>query len=225
MIKIKVVIFGATGMVGEGVLMKALANTDVESVLVIGRKPSGMIHDKLKEIVHNDFLDFTSIETQLSDYNACFFCLGVSSLGMNEKDYTLVTYNITMQAAESLSKLNKDMTFCYVSGQGTDSSEKGRLMWTRVKGKTENDLLKLPFKAVYNFRPGFIKPVKGQIHAYKASKVAAIFYPLMMVLIPKFVCNLDDLGLAMIQVVKAGYEKNILENIDITKAAVREVFN
>jgi uncharacterized protein YbjT (DUF2867 family) len=223
--KINAVIFGATGMVGEGVLMKALAHSDVESVLAIGRRPCGIKNNKLKEIVHNDFFDFTSIEKELSGYNACFFCLGVSSLGMKENEYTRITYDLTIKAADTLSNLNKDMTFCYVSGMGTDNSEKGRLMWARVKGKTENDLLKLPFKAVYNFRPGFIKPVKGQKNAFKTSKVAAIFYPVIVALIPQFVCRLDDLGLAMMQVAKSGYEKNILENIDITKAAIRETLS
>ena len=223
--KINAVIFGATGMVGEGVLIKALEHPDVESVLVIGRRTCGIKFDKLKEIVHNDFYDFSSIEKELSGYNACFFCLGVSSIGMNEKDYTRVTYDLTMQAAAALSMQNKEMTFCYVSGQGTDSSEKGRIMWARVKGKTENELRKLPFKAVYNFRPGFIKPVKGQKHAYMASKAAAIFYPILTALLPKFVCKLDDLGLAMIYVAGVGYDTNVLENIDITKAAIRGIFN
>jgi uncharacterized protein YbjT (DUF2867 family) len=223
--KINAVIFGATGMVGEGVLVKALEHPDVESVLVIGRRTCGIKFDKLKEIVHNDFYDFSSIEKELSGYNACFFCLGVSSIGMNEKDYTRVTYDLTMQAAAALSMQNKEMTFCYVSGQGTDSSEKGRIMWARVKGKTENDLMKLPFKAVYNFRPGFIKPVKGQKHAYKASKAVAVFYPVLTTLLPKFVCKLDDLGLAMIYVAGVGYNTSILENTDITKAAIRGIFN
>jgi len=223
--RIKAVIFGATGMVGEGVLIKALEHSDVESVLAIGRRPCGIRNKKFKEIVHNDFFNFTSIEKELSGYNACFFCLGVSSLGMKENEYTRITYDLTMKAAGTLSNLNKDMTFCYVSGMGTDSSEKGRLMWARVKGKTENDLLKLPFKEVYNFRPGFIKPVKGQKNAFKASQVAAIFYPMIVALIPKFVCRLDDLGLAMIHVAKEGYEMNILENIDITKAAMREALS
>ena len=225
MIKIKAVIFGATGMVGEGVLMKALANTDVESVLVIGRRSCGMNHIKLKEIVHKNFYDYSAIKNEISGYNACFFCLGVSSIGMNEKDYSWITYDLTMKAASALSNLNKDMTFCYVSGQGTDTSEMGRLMWARVKGKTENDLMKLPFKAVYNYRPGFIKPVKGQKYAYKASRVAGVFYPIIMALVPKFVCKLDDLGLSMIHVVKEGYIKHILENIDITKTAIKEAFN
>ena len=222
---LNVVIFGATGMVGEGVLMKALKHPDVESVLVIGRRSCGISHSKLKEIVHNDFYDLSTIENKLTAYNACFFCLGISSIGMKEEPYKRITYDLTLHAAKTLSKLNNNMTFCYVSGQGTDNSEKGRLMWARVKGKTENDLMKLPFKSVFNFRPGFIKPVKGQKHAYKASNILAHIYPILMALLPKYVCELDDLGLAMIQVSQAGYENTILENLDITKAAIRSAFN
>ena len=217
--KIKAIIFGATGMVGEGVLLQALNHPDVESVLVVGRRACGITHSKLKEIIHNDFYNFQAIEEQLTGYNACFFCLGVSSIGMNETDYTRVTYDLTMSAAEALSKLNSEMTFCYVSGQGTDSSESGKLMWARVKGKTENDLAKLPFKAVYLFRPGFIKPSKNQKRAYKASMVIGIIYPILKVLLPKYVCTMDDLGMAMINVVKFGYKNRVLENRDIPQVA------
>ena len=217
--KIKGIIFGVTGMVGEGVLLQALNHPDVESVLVVGRRACGITHSKLKEIIHNDFYNFQAIEEQLTGYNACFFCLGVSSIGMNETDYTRVTYDLTMSAAEALSKLNSEMTFCYVSGQGTDSSESGKLMWARVKGKTENDLAKLPFKAVYLFRPGFIKPSKNQKRAYKASMVIGIIYPILKVLLPKYVCTMDDLGMAMINVVKFGYKNRVLENRDIPQVA------
>ena len=217
--KIKAIIFGATGMVGEGVLLQALNHPDVESVLVVGRRACGITHSKLKEIIHNDFYNFQAIEKQLTGYNACFFCLGVSSIGMNEADYTRVTYDLTMSAAESLSKLNSEMTFCYVSGQGTDSSENGKLMWARVKGRTENDLAKLPFKAVYLFRPGFIKPSKNQKRAFKASMVIGIIYPILKVLLPKYVCTMDDLGMAMINAVKFGYENKVLENRDIAQVA------
>jgi len=218
-VKIKAIIFGVTGMVGEGVLLQALNHPDVESVLVVGRRACGITHSKLKEIIHNDFYNFQAIEEQLTGYNACFFCLGVSSIGMNETDYTRVTYDLTMSAAEALSKLNSEMTFCYVSGQGTDSSESGKLMWARVKGKTENDLAKLPFKAVYLFRPGFIKPSKNQKRAYKASMVIGIIYPILKVLLPKYVCTMDDLGMAMINVVKFGYKNRVLENRDIPQVA------
>ncbi|MDP3580909.1 MAG: epimerase [Ignavibacteria bacterium] len=217
--KIKAIIFGTTGMVGEGVLLQALNHPDVESVLVVSRRPCGITHSKLKEVIHNDFYNFQAIEEQLTGYNACFFCLGVSSIGMNEPDYSRVTYDLTLRAAETLSKLNNEMTFCYVSGQGTDDTEKGKLMWARVKGRTENDLAKLPFKAVYLFRPGFIKPSANQRRAFKASKVVGIIYPLLKILLPKYVCRMDDLGMAMINTVKFGYERKVLENKDIAKLA------
>ncbi len=218
--KIKAIIFGATGMVGEGVLHQALLNSDVESVLVIGRKSCNVKHQKLKEIIHNDFYNYSSIENQLIGFNACFFCLGVSSVGMKEKDYIRVTYDLTMQAAAALSKLNPDMTFCYISGTGTDSSEKGRIMWARVKGKTENHLMKLPFKAVYLFRPGFIKPIKGLKNAYKLSIVLGLLYPLLKIFLLNYMCTLEDLGNTMIQAVKVGYPKKILENKDIAKVSL-----
>ena len=217
--KIKAIIFGATGMVGEGVLHQALLNSDVESVLVIGRKSCNVNHQKLKEIIHNDFYNFSSIENQLTGYNACYFCLGVSSIGMNENDYYRITYELTLQAANVLSKLNSDMTFCYVSGSGTDSSEKRKIMWARIKGKTENDLMKLPFKSVYLFRPGYIKPISGLKKAYKISVAIGYIYPILNLLFQKYICTLEDLGNAMIQVTQSGYSKNILENLDITKLA------
>ncbi len=150
--KIKTIITGATGMVGEGVLHECLLHPDVESILVINRKPCGVTHPKLTEIIHADFFDLSVIESQVSGYNACFFCAGVSSVGMKELEYTKVTYDLTMGFAKTLSRLNTEMTFCYVSGAGTDGTEKGKMMWARVKGKTENDLIKLQFKAAYNFR-------------------------------------------------------------------------
>jgi uncharacterized protein YbjT (DUF2867 family) len=214
--KINAVIFGSTGMVGEGVLHTALEHPDVESVLVIVRRPTNVIHSKLIEFIHDDFYNYSSIEAHLNGYNACFFCLGVSSIGMNEKDYTKVTYDLTLQTAKILSKHNPAMTFCYVSGQGTDITEKGHAMWARVKGKTENDLSALQFKAVYSFRPGYINPIKGLKHAYKISKVISLIYPLLKTILLKYACELDDLGMAMIQTVKTGYEKKILENRDIT---------
>ena len=217
--KIKAIIFGATGMVGEGVLLQALNHPDVESVLVVGRRPCEITHSKLEEVIHNDFYNFQAIGEPMTGYNACFFCLGVSSIGMNEDDYTRVTYDLTLRAAEALFKLNNEMTFCYVSGQGTDSSENGKLMWARVKGKTENDLAKLPFKTVYLFRPGFIKPSANQKRAFKASKVVGIIYPLLKILLPKYVCTMDDLGMAMINAVKFGYENKVLENRDIAQVA------
>ena len=217
--KIKAIIFGATGMVGEGVLDAALRRPDVESILVIGRRPCGVKHEKLHEILHKDFYDYTGIQEQLKGFNACFFCLGVTSVGKKEEEYHHLTYDLTMCAATILAKLNPDMTFCYVSGTGTDSSENGRVMWARVKGKTENHLMKLPFKAVYAFRPGFIKPIEGQKNAYGVSKVLGVAYPLLKALLPKYVCSLEDLGLAMIGVATAGYPRKVLENPDIAGVA------
>ncbi len=217
--KIKAIIFGVTGMVGEGVLHVALNHPDIESVLVIGRKQCNVKDPKLKELVHNNFFNFSSIEEQLKGFNACYFCLGVSSVGMNEPDYRRITYDLTMHAATTLSRLNADMTFCYVSGTGTDSTEKGRSMWARVKGKTENDLMKLPFKAVYLFRPGYIKPIDGLHNAYAISKAVGLLYPVWRLLFPKYICTLEDLGLAMIHATERGYSKQILENPDIAKLA------
>jgi hypothetical protein len=217
--KIRAILFGATGMVGEGVLHESLKHTDVESVLVIGRRSCKIQHSKLREIVHNDFFDYTSIENHLTGYNTCFFCLGVSSLGMNENDYSRITLDLTMQAARTLSKLNPGMTFCYVSGAGTDSTESGRIMWARIKGKTENQLQRLPFKATYMFRPGFIKPTQGLKNANTFSKILGWSYPLWKILIPKYVCTLEELGLAMIRAATDGYSKPILENNDIARLA------
>jgi len=164
--KLKVIVTGATGMVGEGVTHVCLNHPDIEQVLIINRKPSGITHPKLKEIIHADFYDLTPIENQLNGYNACFFCLGASSVGMNEKDYYKVTYTLTNNFAQTLAKQNPEMTFCYVSGASTDSTEKGKLMWARVKGKTENDLTKI-FKHAYNFRPGIMEPIKGMKNTLK----------------------------------------------------------
>lgn len=217
--RIKVIIFGASGMVGEGVLLKALDHKDVESVLVIGRRSCNWNHHKLKELIHHDFFDYSAIEQHLKGYHACFFCLGVSSVGMSEQEYKRITYDLTMQTAQTLSKLNPEMTFCYVSGTGTDSTEQGKMMWARVKGKTENDLTKLPFKSVYLFRPGLMKPVEGQKNLKPLYKGAGMLYPLIHFLFPHHVCTLGDVGLAMIHAVKNGYQKKILENLDITQLA------
>ncbi len=214
---VKAIIFGTTGMVGEGVLHESLKDDKVESVLVIGRRGCNIKHRKLAEIIHNDFFDYTAILDQLSGYNACFFCLGVTSIGKGEEEYRLLTYDLTMASAKTLHQLNPNMVFCYVSGAGTDSSEKGKSMWARVKGKTENDLMKIGFKAVYNFRPGYIKPTKGLKNTLTFSKVLAPLYPFFNIVFPKYVCTLEDVGSSMISVAETGYEKNILECIDITK--------
>jgi hypothetical protein len=217
--KIRVIITGATGMVGEGVLQECLLHPDVEKILVINRKPCGVTHTKLQEILHINFYDLSSIEEQMRDYNACFFCLGVSSVGMKEKEYYSLTYTLTMHMAETLSKLNKDMTFCYISGAGTDSSEKGRISWARVKGKTENDLMKLPFKKAFAFRPGFLQPSKRLKNVHRYYAVFRLLYPVLRILLPKYTSTLKELGLAMINSVRIGYEKPVLEVKDIVELA------
>ncbi|MFA6455842.1 MAG: NAD-dependent epimerase/dehydratase family protein [Bacteroidota bacterium] len=216
---ITAIIFGATGMVGEGVLHVALNNPDVETVLVIGRRTCGIQHPKLKELIHSDFYNFSSVESQLKGYTACYFCLGVSSVGKSEQEYRRTTYDLTMHAATTLARLNPNMTFCYISGAGTDSTESGRSMWARVKGKTENDLMKLPFKAVFNFRPGYIKPIKGLKNALPFTPTIGLFYPLLKSLFPNFVCTLEEIGLAMIRLTKDRYSKTIIDNNDITSLA------
>jgi uncharacterized protein YbjT (DUF2867 family) len=215
----KVILFGATGMVGQGVLRECLLDADVESVLAIGRSPTGQRHAKLREIVHGDFLDYSAIESELTGYDACFFCLGVSSVGMNEERYRHLTYDITLAAARTLARLNPQMVFVYVTGRGTDSTEKGSLMWARVKGKTENDLLKLPFKAAYMFRPAGIQPLHG-IRS-KTGWVQAIYVgaaPLLSLLnrvAPNYMTTTEQVGRAMIRVARDGFPRPVLESEDI----------
>jgi len=218
--KVRAIITGTTGMVGEGVLQEALNSPDVEQVLVINRKPCGVSHPKLKEIIHKDFFDLSPIASQLSGYNACFFCLGVSSVGMKEPEYTHMTYDLTMHVAQTLVKQNPDMTFIYVSGSGTDGTEKGSLMWARVKGKTENDLKKL-FKKAYAFRPGLMKATAGAKNPPKIYKYLEWTYPIIKALAPGFACTLAEVGQAMIKAVTLGYEKPVLEVKDIIALAKR----
>ena len=202
-------------MVGEGVLHECLLHADVEKVLIINRKFQGKSHPKLTEIIHKDFFDLSLISNQLSGYNACFFCLGVSAIGMKESDYHRITYDMTLGAAKTMLKLNPDMTFCYISGAGTDSSEKGRAMWARVKGKTENHLLQLPFKKAYMFRPGFLEPTKGLKNALRFYRYITWLTPVLRFVFPGQVSTLKELGLAMINSVSKGYEKTVLEVKDI----------
>ncbi len=206
-------------MVGQGVLRECLLDPDVERVLSIIRAPTGRSEPKLRELVHKDFYDFSTIESELAGYDACFFCLGVSSAGMKEADYRRVTYDITLAAARVLARLNPSMTFIYVSGTGTDSSERGSSMWARVKGKTENDLLRLPFKAAYMFRPGAIIPLQG---IKSKTKLYQVFYtilgpllPWMYKAFPQYVTTTERLGHAMLIAAKHGGPKSILENSDI----------
>jgi uncharacterized protein YbjT (DUF2867 family) len=216
--KIKAIITGATGMVGEGVLLECLQSPEVEQVLVVNRKPCGVAHPKLKEILHQDFLDISPIANQLTDYNACYFCLGVSSVGISAETYQKYTYDLTMHFASTIAPLNPGMTFIYVSGSGTDSSEKGSLRWARVKGKTENDLMKLPFKKVYAFRPGIMVPAQGAKNTLKGYNYFTWLFPIVL-RFPKYACKLSEVGQAMINAVSKGYEKNILEMKDIIKLA------
>lgn len=219
--KIRTIITGVTGMVGEGVLHESLKHPDVEQVLVINRKPCGVSHPKLKEIIHADFFNLTPIESQLSGYNACFFCLGVSSVGMKESEYKKMTYDLTLNFANTLLKHNPDMVFEYISGAGTDSTEQGRLMWARVKGKTENDLMKLPFKKVYALRPGYIHPGKGLKNTHKGYAFITWMYPLLKVVAPNTGSTIEELGQAMIKLPLQGYEKQVLEVKDIIELARR----
>jgi uncharacterized protein YbjT (DUF2867 family) len=217
----KVIIFGASGMVGQGVLRECLVDPGVESVLTIARRPGGKQDPKLKEILHTDFFDYSAIESQLTGYDACFFCLGVSSVGMDAERYRHLTYDLTMAAATTLAKLNPGMVFTYVTGRGTDSTEQGALMWARVKGKTENDLLKLPFKAAYMFRPAGIQPLHGvRSNLAWAQPIYVATAPLLGWLVrvaPRSMTTTERVGRAMISVARNGYPKPVLESEDINR--------
>ncbi|MFG1684613.1 NAD-dependent epimerase/dehydratase family protein [Nonomuraea sp. NPDC049269] len=212
----RVIIFGATGMVGQGVLRECLVDDRVEAVLTVGRTPTGRTHDKLREITHGDLLDLTPIEADLSGYDACFFCLGVSSAGMSEKDYRRVTYDYTLAAGDTLARLSPGSTFVYVSGVGTD--EHGRAMWARVKGQTENALLALPLEA-FMFRPGYIQPMHGVTSRttwYRLAYVAmAPLYPVLRRLFPKAVTTTEQIGRAMITVAERGAPRRVLGPLEI----------
>ena len=205
-------------MVGEGVLLECLNHSDVEEVLVINRRPGGMSHPKLREVIHADFFNLTPIESQLIGYNACFFCLGVSSIGMSEEEYRRTTYDLTLNVGQLLAKLNPEMTFCYVTGAGTDSSEQGRLAWARTKGATENALMRL-FKQSYMFRPGFMKATPGQKNLKSSYRFFAWVYPIGRALYPAGFCTLQEVGRAMINVVSKGYPKQIIDVKDMVKLA------
>jgi uncharacterized protein YbjT (DUF2867 family) len=217
----KVILFGATGMVGQGVLRESLVDAGVERVLVVGRSPTGVQHAKLREVLHDNFTDFSKIESQLAGFDACFFCLGVSSIGMDPERYRHQTYDVTMAAAKTLARLNPGMVFTYVTGRGTDSTEQGSLMWARVKGKTENDLLKLPFKAAYMFRPPGIQPLHGvRSKTGWVNAVYAVTAPLLSYLVraaPNHMTTSERMGRAMIGVARDGYPKPILESADINR--------
>lgn len=219
--KVRAIITGASGMVGEGVLHECLQSEAVEKVLVIGRKSCNVSHPKLTEIIHKDFFDLSAIENDLKGYNACFFCLGVSSTGVSNEEYKRLTYDLTMNFAETIVKSNDAMTFCYVSGAGTDSTEKGWLNWARVKGKTENDLMKLPFKKAFGFRIGMLKPEKDFKNTVNLYKYLGWLYPIMRAVSNKYASTLEEVGRAMINSAVKGYEKNILEVSDIIELSKR----
>jgi uncharacterized protein YbjT (DUF2867 family) len=221
---VKVILFGATGMVGQGVLRECLLDPEIGEVLAIGRGTTGQKHAKLREVMRDDLFDLSDIAGSLTGYDACFFCLGVSAAGMTEAAYRRVTHDLTIAVARILAQQNSAMTFLYVSGTGTDSSESGRTMWARVKGKTENDLLKLPFAAAYMLRPGYIQPMHGirsKTGWYQAMyTVVAPTYPLWRALFGKYVTTTEDLGRAMIKIAKRGAPKRVLENQDINAMLV-----
>lgn len=219
----KVSLFGATGMVGAGVLLECLADDRVTAVTAIGRSASGRIHPKLTDLPHQDFLHLESLQPQLAGYDSCFFCLGVSSLGMDEAAYTRITYDYTLAAARAFLAANPAGTFCYISGAGTDSTERGRSMWARVKGRTENDILALGFRRAYMLRPGFIQPVKGV-----RSKTGwyQVFYtvlkplsPMIRALFPGLATTTSTVGRAMIRLGLEGYSRPIVTNRDINRLA------
>ncbi|TWV93338.1 NAD-dependent epimerase/dehydratase family protein [Chitinophaga pinensis] len=213
----KVIITGATGFVGEGVLLECLRNNDVSAVLMVNRKPSGIQHPKLRECIVADFMDLSAVKPQLIGYDACFYCAGISSVGLTEEVYTHITYDLTINFAKVMLSLNPEMVFNFVSGSHTDASEKGKLMWARVKGKAENALAKMPFKAQYNFRPGFMKPTKGQQNVKTIYKIIVPVFPLFF---PSHSCTMQEVGLSMINAVLKGYRVRTLEISDIKRLAV-----
>lgn len=217
----KAIITGTTGMVGEGVLLECLSNPHVDEVLIVNRRPyEGIKGPKLKECIVPDFFNpDKNVKEQLKGYDACFYCAGKSSVGMSEEDYKHITYDTVMSFAETLLSLNPGMTFCHVSGTGTDNTEKGKVMWARIKGKAENDLMKMSFKGVYNFRPALMKPTKGQKYLHGYNKVYPVLYPVLRLFIPGKACSMQEIGQAMINSVLKGYPKQVLEVKDIVLLA------
>ncbi len=218
--KLRAIVTGASGMVGEGVLHECLNDPDVEAVLVLGRKPCGWSDPKLTEILMPDFFDLSGVADRLKGWNACFFCLGVSSIGLDEEKYSRLTFDLARNFAQALARLSPDAAFCYVSGQGTDSTEKGRVMWARVKGRAENELRKL-FPRSYAFRPGYMQPTPGLKHAQKYYAYVGWLYPFLRRFFPKHVSTLRELALAMIRAAKEGLDKPVVEVADIVRLAAR----
>jgi uncharacterized protein YbjT (DUF2867 family) len=220
---VKVLLFGATGMVGRGVLRECLAASDVDHVRIVGRTATGQTHPKLSEIVHENLWHYSGIERELTGFDACFFCLGVTSTGMSEVDYTRVTYDLTLAAGDAIARLNPSLTFIYVSGAGTDGSERGPVMWARVKGRTENALRRLPYKASYAFRPGVIQPLHGiqsKTPSYRLLyAIAGPLLPAARRLFPSAVVTTEQVGRAMLNVARRGWPRPVLESTDIFRAA------
>lgn len=215
----KVIITGVTGMVGEGVMHSCLNHPEIEEVLVVTRKSTGIDHPKLKELIHQDFFNWATVENQLAGYDACLFCLGVSSVGMDKDEYFKLTHTLTLSFANALFNVNPAMSFSYISGTGTDSSEKGKVTWARVKGKTENDLKQLGFAHFFAFRPGFIKPMKGMKNTHSYYKYVSWLYPIGRLIYPSGFTTLAELSKAMINVSLNPTEKWILEGKDIIRIA------
>ncbi|HSC54919.1 MAG TPA: NAD-dependent epimerase/dehydratase family protein [Phnomibacter sp.] len=214
----KVIITGTTGMIGEGVLIECLNNPEITEVLSVSRKPTGKTHPKLKEYIISNFLSINEDDEKLNGYDACFYCAGVSAVGMKEEEYRRITYDTTLHFAKALHP-NPNMSFVYVSGGGTDSSEKGRMMWARVKGKTENDLAKLPFKQAFGFRIGFVKPAAGQQFVLSYYKYFSWLFPIVKTLLPNIHSTMKEVAQAMIYFSKNGYNRNVIYVKDIHKAS------
>jgi uncharacterized protein YbjT (DUF2867 family) len=222
---VRVLIFGATGMIGQGVLRESLLDPDVQRVVTLGRSATGQQHQKLEEIVHRDLHDYSAIEPQLSGFDACFFCLGIASAGLSEEEYHRVTYGIAVAAAETLLRLNPGMTFIFVSGTGADSTERGRTMWARVKGKAENAILRMPFKGAYVFRPAFIQPLHG---IRSRTTLYRVFYtllapvlPLLRRALPRYATTTEIIGRAMLNIARNGADVRILETPEINRYGQR----
>jgi uncharacterized protein YbjT (DUF2867 family) len=217
----RVILFGASGMIGRGVLLESIAAPDVAKVLVVGRTPCGVSDPKVEEILHSNFLDLSSIEEKFAGFDGCFYCLGISSAGMSEADYTRITYDFTVVAAEAILRRSPGLVFCFVSGTSTDSTEKGSSMWARVKGRAENKLLQMRFRAAYMFRPGIVQPlagIKSKTALYRAGyAVMKPLFPALKALFPRLVTTTAHVGKAMLRVVREGAPKTVLENPDINE--------
>jgi uncharacterized protein YbjT (DUF2867 family) len=217
--KIRAILTGATGMVGEGVLLECLKDRNVEAVLLLSRRTSGVSHPKVREVLVPDLMSLSGVEDQLTGYNACLFCAGISSMGISKEKYERITHDLTLHVAETLVRLNPDMAFVFVSGSGTDSTGTSRLHWARVKGQTENDLLRLPFRAAYMFRPGFMKASPGQRNVLKMYNYVSWLYPLARKTTSNLVSTMAEVGVAMLKAVQEGYPKRVLEVRDIVALA------